>query len=204
MSKVDLSRHDAALYHPEALGYRGPAPLWLIVRASSDPMTWVPRLREIVAEVDANALVERPRSLAVLRDEGRAGLEWTLVAVAVISAIAILLSVAGLYALMSFTVSQRTREIGVRTALGADRRHVMWLIARRAVLQLSGGVALGSVGSFLFVRGAAPELFDRLEGAEVALLFAVACVLLVGGVACVRPTRQGWRVQPMDALRADG
>jgi predicted permease len=202
MPSLDLAGNDAGLYHPIAPGYAGP--LWIALRVDGDPTGFVPRLREVVAGVDPTVLIEQPMSLSDLLEESRLGVYWTLLAVGVVAGIAIVLSVAGLYALMSFTVAQRTREIGVRAALGADARRITWLIARRAMLQLTVGIALGTSGSLLIVGGAAPDLFAWLEGANLALLWAAGGVLLIGALACVLPTRRGLRIQPMDALRADG
>jgi len=120
---------------------------------------------------------------------------------ALLSTIAIVLSAAGLWALMSFTVSQRTREIGIRTALGAQPDRIMRVIARRAAIQIGAGVILGA-----FVGGA---LITELRGEDMArdtpwpiVLGIVASIMIaVGFVACAGPTRRGLRIQPIQALR---
>jgi ABC-type antimicrobial peptide transport system permease subunit len=112
----------------------------------------------------------------------------------------LLLSAAGIYALMSFTVSQRTREIGIRTALGAARGRVLVTIFRRVAWQIGGGVLVGTVLS----GGAFVATGLNLSGAAPLLVAVATIMALVGLLAAFAPARRGLRIQAIEALRADG
>jgi ABC-type antimicrobial peptide transport system permease subunit len=120
---------------------------------------------------------------------------------AVLSAIALLLSLTAIYAVMSYTVSTRTREIGLRVALGADRRRVIAVILRRPLAQVGFGIVIGGILVAVTFLG----LFESMPtGTEVALI-AAYCVLMMGVclLACVVPTRRALRVEPARALTID-
>jgi ABC-type antimicrobial peptide transport system permease subunit len=130
---------------------------------------------------------------------------------AVLTGIALLLSLAGIYAVLSFAVTRRTREIGVRVALGASNRAVMTAIFRRPVTQVAAGVAVGTllVGVLVTLLAAPPDA--RLAGSpaassalQVVMLIAYAAMMFgVCMLACIVPTRRALRVQPTVALRAE-
>src|SRR5262245_37233511 len=117
------------------------------------------------------------------------------------SMIALMLSLAGIYSVMSFAVSRRTREIGVRVALGADARRVLIAIFRRPLAQIAFGIILGSLLVTALVRSVVGSLTVR----EIGLVIGYAGIMLVVClIACVVPTRRALGVQPTEALRADG
>ena len=115
----------------------------------------------------------------------------------VVSAVAMLLSLAGIYAVMSFTVARRTREIGIRVALGAPRRRVVAAVFARPLAQVGLGVAAGCVLTAMFGDSVQPAALAGALGYSVLMLGV--CLL-----ACVVPTRRALDVQPTEALRADG
>ena len=115
--------------------------------------------------------------------------------------ITLFLSAAGLYALMSFTVAQRTREIGIRTALGAHPWSVLYTIAQRAAVQLTLGVVLG-VPAALYLFG--EETTTKAANQSLVIASVVAGTALVGMIACLVPTLRGLRIQPTEALREGG
>ena len=111
----------------------------------------------------------------------------------------LLLSAAGIYAMMSFTVAQRTREIGIRAALGASPHRLVLSIFGRATRQLALGVLAGSL-----LSGAVFLNIDLRPGKAAALWAAVAAIMLVVGLlAALGPMRRGLRIQPSEALRTD-
>jgi len=114
-----------------------------------------------------------------------------------ISLSVLLLSSAGIYALMSFTVSQRRREIGIRIALGAERKRIIVGIFSRALGQLAVGAALGVVMAAGFERGN-----NLMEGNATVVLTLVALFMIgVGFVAALGPARRDLRIEPTEALR---
>ena len=198
----DSMADDAGIYHPvppEAL-----FPMRVAVHLSAEPVAFVPRLHEIAAVVDPETIVLRTLPMNRLGAEDRAAMQWVMFGLVVVAGIAVVLSIAGLYALMSFTVAQRRQEIGVRSALGAQSRSIVTLIAKRAVVQLTIGVALGMGVVTLLVRA---ELSDTtltpLQGWPVLVLATGLVIVLIGAVASLAPIRRGLGIRPIEALRAE-
>jgi predicted permease len=153
------------------------------------------RLRSIAAEVDPSL---RLTDLKPLADAGggEAASNWTLTIVAgLIAGFVMLLSAMGIYALMSFTVARRTREIGIRIALGAGPRSIVWGMFRRAFLQLGAGLVVGTAVAAL-AGLESPTQRWMLLGADVLML-------CVGLAACALPVRRALRVDPVVALRME-
>ena len=123
-------------------------------------------------------------------------LACSLVVVAVL-----LLSAAGIYAMMSFTVSQRRKEIGIRSAMGADAGQLLRSIFTRAALQLAAGVVVGIAIALLTDRASGGELLGTYGRALVPVTAVV--MMVVGLFATIGPARRGLRIQPTEALRAE-
>ena len=113
----------------------------------------------------------------------------------------LLLSAAGIYALMSFTVSQCRREIGIRAALGADAQQLLRNIFARSATQLAAGVLTGVAGAILFDAVSGGTLLG--DEATVVLPLIAVLMLAVGLAAATGPARRGLRIQPMQALREE-
>jgi putative ABC transport system permease protein len=161
-----------------------------------DPEAFATRLRTIALEVDPTI---RLTDVQPLTDVGgsEAKINWTLTWVAwLVSSIVLLLSATGIHALMSFTVTRRTKEIGIRAALGASQKRIVTDIFSRAFLQISLGVLVGSGLAVLWGVESMRALW--------LLLGADAVMMLVGLTACALPLRRALRINPTDALRAEG
>ena len=195
---VDYERPRSVWYSPS----RNIEPATLLIRVrGTDPLTFANRLRAITTEVDQGMFLRRVQSL----DEGlwKTHLPLRLMTTALIAvALSVLiLSAAGLYALISVIVTQRRREIGIRIALGADRRRVLTGIFSRAALQVGAGIALGMViaGVVLWVGGGEMSGFNAF-----VILPAVSLFMLgVGALAAVGPARRGLAIQPSVVLKED-
>lgn len=189
---------EAKLYHPAAPGQLLPVCLAVRVRGAA-PETLAGRLREITTSLDSTLRLHEISALDEVYRETRRGLYMGALALAIVTLSVVLLSSAGIYALMSFTVSQRRREIGIRTALGADAGQLLRSIFSRAAGQLAIGVLVG------LAAAAAVEKLTRgglMNGNGVVLLPAVAALMTaVGLLASVGAARRGLRVQPTEALR---
>ena len=194
---------------PSAAGFyrpAGPADLRTLrvgLHVAGDPLALAPRLRQVAAEADPNMRLDDIQTLdqaawATLRTYEF----WFQVALAAIG-LALLLALAGIYAIMSFTVAQRTREIGVRVALGAARRDVVVAVLKRSAAQVAGGVLLGMALVFSLIFATA-ETSTGLTPTVLVYLAAYA-VGMVGVclLASIVPTRRALRVEPTEALRAD-
>ena len=190
----------AGFYHPVAPDAAYPVHLAVHVRGS--PATFGSRLRAIVTDIDPTLRLYDLMPLDGVNDHELRFLAFWFRMLAGFSAIALTLSLAGIYSVMTFTVSRRTREIGIRVALGAPRRRVIAAVFRRPLLQLAGGLAGGVALTSLLLRA---YNGGRLPGAEVAKLAAYALVMTgIFLLACIVPTRRALRVEPTEALRDDG
>ena len=194
---------DAVIYLPA-----GPSAVsrsHVVVQLNTDAQSFAPRLRTIAAEVDPTLRLYDVMSLDQVNEADQVASGFFLRAFAVVSAVALLLSTAGVYSMMAFTVARRTREIGIRAAIGADRWQILTGIFSRAFRQVGFGVAVGSVPGGLLVMAGAPEA-ARGSGVSVAVLAlgAIAVfMLMVTLLACAVPARRALGVHPTDALRAD-
>jgi predicted permease len=190
---------DAAIYHPLAPGEVNP--IRYTVEVAGDPEAFVPRFREIAASIDRGATADSRPLASTMRTAFRRNAAVFLLMVS-LAGVAFLLSATGLYALLSFTVSQRTREIGIRTALGARAADIVSSVARRAALQAGIGLALGIGWGWVLLdttefTGVGTEAGDiALTLALTAAVAGCVCVL-----ACAYPTLRGLRLQPTEALR---
>ena len=188
----------AGVYH--AAGAEQLNPIRVAVRVAGDPASFGPRLRAVVAavnpELTVSELMPLDKTIASTLWEGR----LTAYAFAALAFAALALSVAGLYALMSFTVSSRTYEIAVRTALGARRRHVVTIVLGRVLGQLAVGVMLG--GAFGAVLASSFTTSATTANRSMAVIGTVAAVMTtVGLLACVMPTVRALRIEPIQALK---
>lgn len=183
-------------FHPMALGTEQVS--FAARTRAIDPAALAPQVREIAAQVApdvelwsrASGYEEDPNELRLL-----------LLIVGLITLSVLLLSAAGISAMMSFAVTQRQREVGIRTALGASRGQVIWSIFSRSTRQLGIGLLIGAVGAALLDQLTGG---DMLGGAGVPLLALVAAIMLASGLlATLGPACRALRIQPMEALREE-
>lgn len=208
MASASMPQRVPGLYLPFVPGSQGNVKM--IVHARGNPLAMAPRLRELAMGIDPALKLEQETRL----DQVVAPLLWfTRLWMRIISGltgVALLLSLAGIYAVLSYTVARRTREIGVRVALGASARRVISSIFRRPLTQVTLGVIGGSI---LIVAGAiGVQNTTQFRGTEIAgmtfgdlpLLAGYAILMLaVCALACIVPTIRALRVQPTQALRAE-
>ncbi len=199
MDLVDPGR--AGMYHPSAPGKLHP--LRLAIHVGDDPESFAPRLRALTGEVDATAIVWDPKALDKIVSFDAKIVGWVTTGAMALVGMLLALSGSGTYALMSFTVAQRRREIGIRTALGAQRSNIVRTIAKRALVQLGVGVLLGMAiaGRVLFEfhrAGRIPSQSPLL----LAIAMGVGVMLLIGTLACVVPTLRALKIMPTEALRS--
>ncbi|HSR52768.1 MAG TPA: ABC transporter permease [Acidobacteriota bacterium] len=187
----------AGFYLPMALDRRD---LFYLVLRAHDPLQLAGPLRLAAAEVDPAITVRRVMLLEDVGGEERAGLAGIAAALTAMGGMALLLSVMGIYAIMSFTVTARTREIGIRVALGADRGRILRTIAGKALALLLSGAALGCLLGVLFVQARAMFVF-RFPDPELWIFGAVLGLMALAGLtACWLPTARALKISPTEAL----
>ncbi|MBA3886261.1 MAG: hypothetical protein H0X67_11100 [Acidobacteria bacterium] len=158
------------------------------------------RVREIGAEIDPSLQMRRVVPLSAFFDEARSAFRGVALAVGFVTASVLLLSAAGVHAMVSFTTAQRTREIGIRSALGAQPRHLLRGIFRGAMRQLALGIAAGSLLSIASFSVVGVGVWSAS-----GLLVTVAAVMtVVASLAALGPARRILRIQTVEALRVEG
>jgi predicted permease len=187
-------------YHPAAPGDIHPAHLQLRLRGGRTGLA--ERLRDVAASVDPTLHVDQVRTLAEVYRDHRFGDNLGALTIAAVTGSVLLLSAAGLYALMTFTVAQRRREIGIRSALGAQPGHLVAAVFRRAFWQIGAGSAVGILAAYLVGRYVPIEQIGGLPIPGV-LPGAAAFMLLVGVLAALGPARRSLRIDPTEALRSE-
>ncbi len=180
--------------------------VYMLVHVQGDPMSFAPRLHEIASSAGPMLQLSELQRLKDVHHDILWGIRLWVRVSAIISAIAVLLSLAGIYAVLSFTVSRRTREIGVRVALGGSRLRVLLAIFRKPLVQVAFGIVVG--GALIVAGGNLKTEMPGLNGDLSLQQFAiiVAYVILMLGVCllgCVIPARRALKVEPAVALRTD-
>jgi predicted permease len=199
LSPAPGSDGQPTIYHPAAPGEVHPVVLSMRFKGRV-PAGIADRVRAMGAEVDPALQLRRVRPLAEFYGEVRSFWRYLAWGIGLVTASVLLLSAAGIYAMMSFAVARRTREIGIRTALGANPRRLLLGIFGRAMRQLALGVLVGSL-----LSGAAFSNAGFSLARATALLLAVAALMLIVGLlAALGPARRSLRIQTIEALRTDG
>jgi putative ABC transport system permease protein len=173
----------------------------MCVRVTGDPWTWLPLIRREIAAVDPGVPISEDMQMT---EQINASYMPVFLARSVLvcsGAMALFLSSLGLYAILSFAVSQRTREIGIRLALGAAPTHVITLLLRQGLGLVVVGTAIGLLIGLATTRLLSSWLYG--VRARDPMTFAVGAVLLIGVaiLACYIPSRRAMKVDPMVALR---
>ena len=192
------SARDAAIYHPLPPGEANP--IRYTVEVAGDPEPFVRRFRQIAASVDQEATAESDLLASSIRSE-RLVFRSVFLLELILASAAFLLSATGLYALLSFTVSQRIREIGIRTALGAHPTDIVSTVARRAALQVAIGLALGTAWGWVLLNDMRTDINLEVGNIPLTLALTAAVAAFVCVLACASPTLRGLRIQPTEALR---
>jgi putative ABC transport system permease protein len=188
---------DPVIYHSLLASTRTTA---LIRMRGNDPLQFSSRLRDLTSALDPTLRLQIVTFSEIKRQQLTAGRLMLLVSSLVVVAV-LLLSAAGIYAMMSFTVSQRRKEIGIRAAMGADAGQLLRSIFTKAALQLAAGVVVGIALALLTDRASEGEMLGSLGRALVPVTAVI--MTIVGLFATLGPARRGLRIQPTEALRAE-
>ena len=177
--------------------------MWLVVKAEGDAAAVAPLLRERVWRVDRDLPLEQVRTMREVLGGAVAEPRFNVVLLGLFASAALLLAAVGIYGVLSYTVAQRTGEIGLRIALGAGRGQVVRQVVAQGLAVALGGVALGVVGS-LAAGGVLSSLLVGVSGRDpVVLAGVVALLTTVAAAAAWLPARRASRVEPVVALRAE-
>jgi ABC-type antimicrobial peptide transport system permease subunit len=177
----------------------------LIVRAKAglNPHFLVSPIKEQIAALDRDQSVSDIATMEENIDDSLASQRLTMTLLSVFAGLALILASIGLYGVMALIVTQRTRELGIRFALGASRGDVLRLVLGQGAVLVGIGLATGLLGAFVVSRALRSVLYNVVPLDPAALISALLTLSLVALIACFVPARRASRVDPIEALRAE-
>jgi putative ABC transport system permease protein len=190
---------DEAYLPADQIGFAGS----LLVRTSLDPMSMAPLIRKALHDVDPQLAVDQVETIESRQHESVASPRITMILLGIFAGLALVISASGIAGIMALTVSQRTRELGIRMALGQSKSSVVRMVVRQGLIVALAGTALGLIGAMILGRLLSSLLFatnstDLLTFAGVSLLF-----IAVSGLACFVPAGRVTQIDPFTALRQE-
>jgi putative ABC transport system permease protein len=175
--------------------------LTFVLRTQRDPMSLLPAVRSAVAEIDSNRPLGNPGTMEDQLAQQVQYPRYYSMLLGLFAFVATLLAAVGIYGVMAYAVEQRTREIGIRMALGAGGWQVLRLVTRQAIWMIAAGLALGLAGAMALTRFLSSELWE-IQSTDPATFAGVSLLLIaVALLACLVPTRRAVNVDPTIALR---
>jgi putative ABC transport system permease protein len=181
----------------------GPAVMSYVVRTSVPPESLTAAVRKAVDGVDRNLAIAQVRTLQDVLDRASAQTTFTMVLLVIAAGVALLLGVIGIYGVMSYVVSQRTSEIGVRLALGAEPQSVARMIVRQGGVVTLAGAVVGLAAALAGARTIESLLYNVAPRDPVVFTVTTSILIAVALLACWLPARRAARLSPLDALRTE-
>jgi predicted permease len=175
----------------------------VLLRTTGDPLAFATTLRSVVHAIDPNMPVEGVQTLDDLRSEALAAPRLTATLLVVFAALALLVTLAGIGGVIATSVTQRTKEFGLRMALGASRDSVLTMVLRQGLTLVLVGLAVGVVGALVAGRVLNAYLYQTAPRDPVIFAIVATLFILSGIVACLIPARRATTVDPLIALRAE-
>ena len=202
MRQHDLTRDVLhQIYYP--IGQGTPTVMTFVVETAIDPTSLIPTVRQTIEAMDADLPVSKLTPMSTYLSEGRAQARFSLVLMTVLGAVALLLTAVGVFGVISYSVSQRTREFGIRLALGEDPKQTRLDVVMGGMRLVLVSIGIGLAGSLVVTRLLSGLLYevrpaDPLTFGGIALLLAAVALL-----ACYLPARRATRVDPALTLRSE-
>jgi putative ABC transport system permease protein len=192
-----------AFYQEPAVIASAPPSLTVLARTAREPGPVAAPMRQAVLDVDRSQPVHGIQAMTEIVGQSIEQRRLALTLLGFFAASALVLAAIGVYGVMSFVVTQRTGEIGIRMALGADASQVAWLVQRQGMTLAVAGLAIGTGGAMLLTRFLGTMLFHVGERDPMVFGGAAAALAAVSAVACWLPARRASRVDPIVALRRE-
>jgi len=177
--------------------------LYTVVRTSVEPRSLEPTLRQLVASLDKDVPVTEVHTMRELMFSELSQQRFAMVLLGTFAGLAIVLTIVGLYGVMTYSVSRRTREIGVRMALGAQRGTVLKLVLRDAAILLVVGIVVGMTAALLSASVLQSMLYGTGSRNPLVLTLVCVAVALAGLIAAYIPAFRAASIEPMQALRTE-
>jgi putative ABC transport system permease protein len=181
---------------------RGPAGFGFVVRTSDEPMRAVNAVRQEIQAVDREAAVVEPVAMEdLIQRVFFARPRFSLLVLGIFACTGIVLVAFGVYGVLAYTVSQQTREIAIRMALGGERGHVVWMVLRLGLQLVGVGLIIGVAASLATNRLLVNQLWNTSPNDPLTFGAAISVIVAMAALACWIPARRAVRVEPMVALR---
>jgi ABC-type antimicrobial peptide transport system permease subunit len=174
-----------------------------VIRANGDMAALESAVRGVVRSINANQPVYEVMTMEERLAQAIAPRRLNLILLGAFAGLALLLAAVGIYGVMSYVVSQRSHEIGVRMALGAQRGDILQLIINQGMLLVGGGVAVGIIAAFALTRSLRSLLYGIGPQDPITFLIAPLVLLGIALLACWFPARRATKADPMLALRCE-
>jgi len=197
----DLARESGSEFYVPTIVH-SPQTAYLAVRTQGDPLGFASAMRSEVAAIDSNQPVSDVRTMEAVLDATLGERRLTMLLLGSFAAVAVILAVVGMYGVIAYSVAQRTQEVGIRRALGAQQGDILQLVLMQGLGLALAGIVMGVGGGLALTRVMKSLLFqvsatDPATFVGIALLFVVVAL-----VASYLPARKAARIDPMNALRA--
>jgi predicted permease len=189
------------IYYP--YDFSDQIPFILVVRATGDVHPLIPQIRQTVNAIDPDLSLSDVRTMKDVLDQSIASRRLLSQLIGLFMVVTLLLAMAGIYGTLSYIMSQRRQEIGIRMALGAMHSHIMRFVFRQAAAWVFAGLALGLVLTVTLSVLLRSAFYGVSPVDPLLLLMGFAAVGIGAGAACFFPTRRATRVEPMEALRCE-
>jgi putative ABC transport system permease protein len=205
----DVKQDSLAVSDPEAFYVSTTQWSWvdnvqsLVVRSSGDPASLAPSIRNTIWSVDKDPAIVRVTTMERLIASSESQRSFVLLLFEAFAAVALLLAATGIYGVLSGSVTERTREIGVRSALGASPGNILALVFRQGISLVAIGISIGFVGALVASRALMSLLFGVHAADPLTYSVVVALLLCVAGLACAIPARRAAGIDPAITLRAE-
>ena len=174
---------------------------YLLLKAAGDPTALVAAVRQVVNALDKTVAIYDVKTMPQRTDEATSRSRYAATLLALFATLALVLAAIGIYGVMAYSVSARVRELGIRLALGAQTRDVLWLILMDGVKLILPGVLLGSALAYFVTRVLNSQLYGVTATDPLTFIAVASFLSLIALVACYLPARRATKVDPMIALR---
>jgi predicted permease len=180
---------------------QGPFAGFLLVKTMSDPMSASKLMRDAVHQVDPETAIDQVKTLQQVRDDAVASPRLTAWLLGLFAGLALIITASGISGVMALSVTQRTREIGIRMALGATRGRVLAMVMRQGITLVLLGLIGGIIGAFILNRLMATLLFDTPAADPMTFVVVSFLLIIIAGAACLIPALRATNINPILALR---